>query len=53
MVPDLHVVANYYQLPWEDVRREMVVEKGLNEGVADKIGEYVIRKGMQNLVCLR
>lgn len=35
------------QLPWEDVRREMTVEKGLNESVADKIGEYVIRKGVR------
>ncbi|KAJ2488826.1 Cytoplasmic and mitochondrial histidine tRNA synthetase [Coemansia sp. RSA 2050] len=27
--------------PWADVRREMTVEKGLDEAVADRIGEYV------------
>jgi hypothetical protein len=34
------------QLPWEKVKEEMVVEKGLDEAVADKIGEYVKHKGM-------
>ncbi|KAJ3307603.1 hypothetical protein HDU76_004501 [Blyttiomyces sp. JEL0837] len=27
--------------PWADVKKEMVVEKGLDEAVADRIGEYV------------
>lgn len=38
------------KLPWEDVRKEMVVEKGLAEEVADKIGQFVIRKGGPELV---
>lgn len=33
------------QTPWEDVRQEMVKEKGLDEGVADKIEEYVKLSG--------
>lgn len=31
--------------PWEEVRQEMVVEKGLPESVADRIGEFVVLKG--------
>lgn len=31
--------------PWSDVKKEMVEEKGLDAGVADKIGEYVKLKG--------
>lgn len=31
--------------PWEDVKKEMTVEKGLDEAVADKIGTYVRMKG--------
>ena len=30
---------------WEDVKKEMCQEKGLNEAVADRIGNYVLRKG--------
>ncbi|KIR32571.1 histidyl-tRNA synthetase [Cryptococcus deuterogattii MMRL2647] len=33
------------KLPWADVKKEMTVEKGLDEAVADKIGEYVGLKG--------
>jgi histidyl-tRNA synthetase len=33
------------KLPWEDVRKEMTVDKGLDGDVADKIGEYVKLKG--------
>lgn len=29
------------QMEWKDVRKEMVVDKGLEEDVADRIGEYV------------
>ncbi|KAL7318600.1 Cytoplasmic and mitochondrial histidine tRNA synthetase [Mucor circinelloides] len=29
------------KLPWEDVKKEMVQEKGLAEDVADRIGDYV------------
>jgi hypothetical protein len=31
--------------PWSEVRREMTVDKGLDEQVADRIGEYVKLKG--------
>ncbi|WVW80164.1 hypothetical protein I302_102141 [Kwoniella bestiolae CBS 10118] len=33
------------KLPWADVKKEMTVEKGLDENVADKIGQYVGLKG--------
>ena len=33
------------KLPWDEVRKEMVEEKGLSEEVADKIWEYVQNKG--------
>ncbi|WWC60325.1 uncharacterized protein I303_102896 [Kwoniella dejecticola CBS 10117] len=33
------------KLPWADVKKEMTVEKGLDEQVADKIGQYVGLKG--------
>ncbi|KAG8770163.1 Cytoplasmic and mitochondrial histidine tRNA synthetase [Ceratobasidium sp. 428] len=38
------------KLPWTDVRKEMVDEKGLAEDVADKIGEYVKLKGGPELL---
>ena len=31
--------------PWEEVKKEMIEEKGLSEDVADKIWEYVQNKG--------
>lgn len=31
--------------PWSEVKREMVEDKGLQEDVADKIGEFVLNKG--------
>ena len=34
------------KLPWEEVKKEMVAEKGLDPTVADKIGEYVKHKGI-------
>ncbi|KAL1406373.1 Cytoplasmic and mitochondrial histidine tRNA synthetase [Vanrija albida] len=33
------------KLPWADVKKEMTVEKGLDEKVADRIGQYVGLKG--------
>lgn len=33
------------KLPWEDVRKEMVADKGLDGAIADRIGEYVRLKG--------
>ncbi|KAG8719152.1 Cytoplasmic and mitochondrial histidine tRNA synthetase [Ceratobasidium sp. 395] len=38
------------KLPWADVRKEMVDEKGLAGDVADKIGEYVKLKGGPELL---
>ncbi|KAM3077043.1 Cytoplasmic and mitochondrial histidine tRNA synthetase [Clarireedia jacksonii] len=38
------------KLPWTDVRKEMTEEKGLAEEVADKIGEYVVKKGQRDLL---
>ncbi|XP_068233150.1 histidine--tRNA ligase isoform X1 [Palaemon carinicauda] len=36
--------------PWEEVRKEMVAEKGLDEKVADLIGEYVQQSGGEELI---
>ncbi|KAJ4268427.1 Cytoplasmic and mitochondrial histidine tRNA synthetase [Fusarium torreyae] len=38
------------KLPWADVRKEMTEEKGLDGEVADRIGEWVILKGKQDLL---
>ncbi|KAI0029499.1 histidine-tRNA ligase [Vararia minispora EC-137] len=38
------------KLPWSKVKEEMVVEKGLDEAAADKIGEYVKHKGSRDLL---
>ncbi|KAL1432764.1 hypothetical protein MTO96_012969 [Rhipicephalus appendiculatus] len=38
------------KLPWEDVRKEMVSEKGLAEEVADNINKFVVKKGGSELV---
>lgn len=32
-------------MPWEEVKKEMVNEKGLSEDAADQIGEYVSMQG--------
>ena len=32
-------------MSWEDVRKEMIDEKGLDENIADKIGEFVKLRG--------
>nr|XP_061792992.1 histidine--tRNA ligase isoform X3 [Nerophis lumbriciformis] len=37
------------KMPWEDVKREMVNEKGLSEEAADQIGEYVSMQGGMEL----
>lgn len=47
------IIYNFHfcqQSPWVDVRREMIEEKGLDETVADKIGEYVQLSGNIELV---
>ncbi|KAI9830762.1 MAG: Cytoplasmic and mitochondrial histidine tRNA synthetase [Phylliscum demangeonii] len=36
--------------PWSEVRREMTAEKGLEESIADQIGEYVNRRGLGDLL---
>ena len=36
--------------PWEEVRREMTEEKGLDPEVADKIGKFVVQKGGKDLL---
>ena len=36
--------------PWDEVRREMVEDKGLDGAVADKIGTYVQRHGGRDLL---
>ncbi|ORX68834.1 histidyl-tRNA synthetase [Linderina pennispora] len=38
------------KLPWADVKKEMTEEKGLDESVADKIGEYVRLSGREELL---
>ncbi|KAL1964344.1 hypothetical protein VTN77DRAFT_7029 [Rasamsonia byssochlamydoides] len=38
------------KLPWADVRKEMVDEKGLDPAAADKIETYVVRKGGRDLL---
>lgn len=38
------------KLPWTDVRKEMIEEKGLDAEVADKIEGYVTQKGARELL---
>ena len=38
------------KMSWEDVKKEMCQEKGLDEAVADKIGSYVAQSGGVELV---
>lgn len=38
------------KMPWADVKKEMVNEKGLDEAVADKIGVWVQLKGGRDLL---
>ena len=38
------------KLPWDDVRKEMVDEKGLDPAAADRIGEYVVLSGDASLL---
>ena len=48
--PICSAVDKLDKLPWEDVRKEMVTEKGLDEGIADLIGEYVQQSGADDLI---
>ncbi|KAK6330245.1 Cytoplasmic and mitochondrial histidine tRNA synthetase [Orbilia blumenaviensis] len=36
--------------PWEEVRKEMTEQKGLDPEVADKIGQFVLKKGGRDLL---
>lgn len=36
--------------PWEEVKKEMIEEKGLDEHIADKIGNYVSQSGGIELI---
>lgn len=38
------------KMPWADVRKEMVDEKGLDPTVADRIETYVVQKGGRDLL---
>ncbi|KAI5927682.1 histidyl-tRNA synthetase, class IIa [Camillea tinctor] len=38
------------KLPWEEVRKEMTEEKGLDGEIADKIGRWVVLKGGKDLL---
>ncbi|XP_070492801.1 histidine--tRNA ligase, cytoplasmic isoform X2 [Chironomus tepperi] len=38
------------KMSWEDVKKEMIVDKGLDETSANKIGEYVRLSGGEDLV---
>lgn len=40
----------FLQTPWEEVKKEMVEEKGLNQEAADHIGQYVKMNGGTKLV---
>lgn len=39
-------------MPWEEVKKEMVNEKGLSEEAADQIGEYVSMQGKTSSNCI-
>ncbi|EFN84523.1 Histidyl-tRNA synthetase, cytoplasmic [Harpegnathos saltator] len=36
--------------PWEEVKKEMIEEKGLDEHIADKVGKYVSQSGGMELI---
>ncbi|XP_072748275.1 histidine--tRNA ligase, cytoplasmic isoform X2 [Anoplolepis gracilipes] len=36
--------------PWEEVKKEMIEEKGLDEHIADKVGNYVSQSGGVELI---
>lgn len=38
------------KMPWDEVKKEMVVDKGLDEAVADRIEEYVGLKGLSYII---
>ncbi|KAF3837775.1 hypothetical protein F7725_009543 [Dissostichus mawsoni] len=48
-VNDRRILDGMFAMPWKEVRKEMVSEKGLSEEVADQIGEYVSLQGGMEL----
>jgi len=48
--PICSAVDKLDKTPWDEVRKEMVDEKGLEPSVADKIGEYVKLNGGMDLI---
>ncbi|KAK2524913.1 hypothetical protein Q9233_009232 [Columba guinea] len=50
ILSDLQLGDFLIKMPWEEVRSEMVVEKGLSPEAADRIGEYVQLHGGLDLI---
>ncbi|MCL4123835.1 UNVERIFIED_CONTAM: hypothetical protein GTU68_017456 [Idotea baltica] len=48
--PICSAVDKLDKVSWEEVRKEMVEEKGLEESVADRIGEFVKLHGREDLI---
>ncbi|XP_032929068.1 histidine--tRNA ligase, cytoplasmic-like [Catharus ustulatus] len=49
-IPACSTVDKLDKMPWEEVRSEMVGEKGLSPEAADRIGEYVQLRGGLDLI---
>lgn len=47
-----HYKINFFQTFWDDVRAEMIQEKGIDPIAVDKIGKYVELKGTINVLFL-
>ena len=48
--PICSAVDKLDKMSWKDVKKEMTDVKGLDPAIADKIGEYVLRKGGKDLI---
>lgn len=46
----IYIYYIIFQSPWEEVRTEMISEKGVTPEAADRIGEYVRLNGSTELV---
>lgn len=47
-----HYKIHFFQTFWDDVRAEMIQEKGIDPIAVDKIGKYVELKGTINVLLL-
>lgn len=47
-----HYKFHFFQTFWDDVRAEMIQEKGIDPIAVDKIGKYVELKGTINVLFL-